>query len=224
MKLSFIIPALNEQSVIEDCLLPLQALRRDGHEVILVDGGSEDGTVDMAGGLADRIIQCPQGRARQMNAGAAIAQGDVLIFLHADTLPEFDFGRVLPAFIQSDLAWGRFDIRLSGDHSLLRIIEFCMNYRSRLTGMATGDQGIFMTRKLFDKVNGFPDIDIMEDLAISERLKRYSRPLCIKHRLVTSSRRWEQQGIIKTVVKMWGLRFRYFLGVKPGKLAEEYDR
>jgi len=223
MQLSVVIPALNEAAYIADTLQQLQALRARGHEVILVDGGSEDDTLQRAAALVDRCLSAPAGRARQMNAGAAAARGDILWFLHADT-------RVPPAAAQAILAtcgktdcWGRCDVRLSGRQPLLRLVERLMNLRSRVTGIATGDQAMFVTRAWFDRVGGFPEQPLMEDIELSKRLRRIQRPLCLRHKVVTSSRRWEQQGIVRTIGLMWALRLAYFLGVPAERLAVRYD-
>lgn len=223
MNLSVIIPTLNEAANIRACLTALQSVRGHVCEIIVVDGGSTDTTIQLAEPLADVILKSKKGRAQQMNAGAAVAQGVVLLFLHADTLIEFDLEKVLKS-INSERAWGRFDVRLSGGHFLLRIIEFFMNMRSRLTAIATGDQAIFITRDLFQKVGGFPDIELMEDIELSSRLKKICRPVCLHQTVITSSRRWEQQGIIRTILKMWYLRYRYWLGVGPSVLVREYDQ
>ena len=222
MKLSFIIPTLNEETCIRSCLEPLQRFRKPGHEIILVDGGSTDGTLEVVRPLVDKIILSERGRARQMNAGAEIAGGEVLLFVHADTVLNMEIEVLLKEKIHSQRTWGRFDIRLSGSQSLLRVIEYFMNLRSRMTGIATGDQVLFITRPLFLECGGFSDIPIMEDIEFSSRLKRVCRPLCMRARVITSSRRWEQYGILRTVLKMWWLRLGYFFGTDPEKLARRY--
>ncbi len=221
MQLSIIMPVLDEGDVLADSLAALQDLRAAGHELVLVDGGSRDGSLPLAEGLADRILHSPPGRARQMNAGAAIASGDVLLFLHADTrLPETALHDIVQALRAS--VWGRFDVRLSGRAWPLRIVEWSMNRRSCLTGMATGDQAIFVTRDAFTRVGGFPELPLMEDLELSRRLKRLARPACVPAPVITSSRRWEEQGILRTVLLMWSLRLAWFLGVSPRRLARIY--
>jgi len=222
LKLSFIIPTLNEEAYIRSCLEPLQWFRAQGHEVILVDGGSSDDTIEQARPLVDLVIQSPRGRARQMNAGAQAATGDVFLFLHADTVLPGEMGDLPPQRILGTRAWGRYDIQLSGSQFLLRFIEYFMNLRSRITGIATGDQVIFITRPLFMECGGFPDVPIMEDIEFSSRLIRVCRPLCLRTRVISSSRRWEQNGILKTVLKMWLLRLGYFFGTDPEKLARRY--
>ena len=221
MQLSIIMPVLDEGDVLADSLAALQDLRAAGHELVLVDGGSRDGSLPLAEGLADRILHSPPGRARQMNAGAAIASGDVLLFLHADTrLPETALHDIVQALRAS--VWGRFDVRLSGQAWPLRIVERLMNRRSCFTGMATGDQAIFVRRDAFEQVGGYPDIPLMEDLELSRRLKRLSRPACVRAPVITSSRRWEEKGILRTVLLMWSLRLAWFLGVSPRRLARIY--
>ena len=220
---SIIIPTLNEASTIEQTLQALQPLRDREHEIIVVDGGSIDNTQALAAPLADQVLSAPRGRAAQMNTGAAVATGQVLLFLHADTvLPAHADVMVLMGIVTHRRGWGRFDVRLSGEPVLLRVVERMMNLRSRLTGIATGDQAIFMTRQFYDAVNGFPNISLMEDITISGHLKRLSRPVCLRQRVVTSSRRWEENGIIRTILLMWWLRFAYFVGVHPDTLKKQY--
>ncbi|MGH8727050.1 MAG: TIGR04283 family arsenosugar biosynthesis glycosyltransferase [Burkholderiales bacterium] len=222
-RLSIVIPVLNEAAVIARALANLQALRARRVEVIVVDGGSEDGTSEIARGFVDRIIVAPRGRAAQMNAGADVANGEALLFLHADSsLPEDADRLILDALKSSH--WGRFDVRLSGSHPLFRLIEALMNVRSRLSGIATGDQGIFVRRNTFYEYGGYPDIALMEDIALSKRLKQAGRPACLRQRIVTSSRRWEENGVVRTVIKMWFLRLAYALGASPKRLAHIYGR
>lgn len=225
MKLSIIIPTLNEAAIIRGSLTALSKLRSAGHEVIVADGGSQDNTLELARPLADQVIQCPVGRARQMNAGANAAYGDVLVFLHADTLlPLNADALIINGLKQSGNSWGRFDVRLAGRRPMLRVIELMMNWRSRITGIATGDQCLFMRREIFEAIDGYPDIALMEDIAISKRLKQHGRPLCIKQKVITSSRRWEQQGMLRTILLMWRLRLGYYLGVDPQRLARIWQR
>ncbi len=222
-RLSIVIPALNDAAVLSQTLPLLQPLRRAGHEVVLVDGGSNDGTPEVAEGLVDAVLSAPRGRAYQMNAGAAIAGGDVLLFLHADTrLPADVTERVCTALRSPHVLWGRFDVRLSGLQWWARMIEVAMNLRSRLTGIATGDQAIFVRRRVFSRMGGFPELLLMEDIAISRRLKRVARPACLRARVITSSRRWERQGWFKTVLLMWRLRLAFALGVSPARLVRAY--
>jgi rSAM/selenodomain-associated transferase 2 len=222
-RLSVIIPTLDEEARIVDLLNDLATLRADGHEIILVDGGSRDSTLQTAAPLVDRALRAPRGRASQMNAGAAGAGGDLLWFLHADArVPAGAAARLLEAFAAGH-RWGRFDVRLSGRQWLLRVIEVLMNLRSRMTGIATGDQGIFVSREAFDEVHGYPAIPLMEDIALSKALRRLGRPYCVRRpRLQTSSRRWEERGILRTVLLMWRLRLAYALGARVTELADRY--
>lgn len=223
MRLSIIVPALNEAEGISTCLQALQAFRARGHEVILVDGGSVDGTADAARGMVDRVLVSAPGRAVQMNSGADAASGDTLLFLHADTrLPEAA-DLLLASILEETEGWGRFDVRLTGDAMAFRIIEFCMNLRSRMTGIATGDQAVFVSRALFRSTSGFANLPLMEDIEFSKRLRRKSAPHCLRARVVTSSRRWERNGVARTVLKMWKLRLRYALGADAARLARDYD-
>ncbi len=222
-RISIIIPTLNEAENIQPTLDRLQPLRSRGHEVILVDGGSTDNTVDIGRPQVDRILNSDPGRACQMNVGASQAKGDIFWFLHADTLiPELADQIIDTAVDNRSRAWGRFDVRLSGKDIRFRLIAFMMNRRSRLTGIATGDQGVFVTRALFEKIGGFAEQPLMEDIEISRRLKRHARPICLKQKLITSSRRWETRGIWHTVFLMWRLRLRYALGGDPHKLVKRY--
>ncbi len=224
-KISVIIPVLNEADEIEDCLLSLRQFRLAGHEVIVVDGGSTDITLVLAKPLADRVIISTRGRARQMNTGAALASGDIFLFLHADTrLPKHPDQLILAASAKRTCFWGRFDVRLSGDHWLLRIVEAGMNYRSRISGICTGDQGIFVNRELFKRVGGYDDIELMEDIALSRKLRKRIRPICLEDKLVTSSRRWENAGVLTTILKMWCLRLAYSIGFNPSRLARFYEQ
>jgi rSAM/selenodomain-associated transferase 2 len=224
MSLSIIIPVLNEGSNIAAALTALSAYRARGVEIIVVDGGSTDGTVALARPLADFVITSARGRATQMNAGAGMARGNVLMFLHADTrLPADADQQVLNALARLDRAWGRFDVTIDGAHPLLRVIAGAMNLRSRLTGITTGDQAMFATRKAYDAVGGFPEIALMEDITLARNLKRVSRPLCLRARVTTSGRRWERRGVVRTIVLMWRLRLAYFLGADPKDLAKRYE-
>jgi rSAM/selenodomain-associated transferase 2 len=221
--LSIILPVLNEAEHIASALQALVSLRERGAEVIVVDGGSADDTVALATPLADRILVSARGRAAQMNAGAAIARGDVLAFLHADTRLPADADRlVLDGLAQSRRAWGRFDVTIEGAHPLFPVIAWFMNTRSRLTGIATGDQAMFVTRDAFAAAGGFPEIALMEDITFARNLKRVSRPLNLRARVTTSGRRWEQRGVLHTIFLMWRLRLAYFFGTDPQELARRY--
>jgi len=221
--LSIIMPVLDEATVIAGALEALAPYRAGGVEAIVVDGGSRDGTPEIARPRADRVVAAPHGRRSQMNAGAAAAQGDVLLFLHADTkLPPDADQLVLAGLMRSGRAWGRFDVAIDGQTPLLRVVAKLMNLRSRLTGIATGDQAMFTTRAAFAEVGGFPDVPLMEDIVLSARLKRLSRPLCLGERVTTSARRWQVHGVLRTIVTMWGLRLAFFLGAEPAVLARRY--
>lgn len=223
MRISIIIPTLNEAEHIESTLMCLEPLRKNGHEIIVVDGGSQDATVNLAKGKVDTVMKSPAGRAKQMNAGASQATGDILWFIHADThVPDNATEKIQLAFESKNNYWGRFDIRLSGKHYLLRIVEQLMNLRSYLTGIATGDQGIFVRRDCFEAIGGFREMPLMEDIEISRRLKKWSRPYCIHDTIKTSSRRWEEYGILSTILLMWRLRLAYAFGISPEKLAHIY--
>jgi rSAM/selenodomain-associated transferase 2 len=221
MTLSVVMPVLNEATRIQSGLRALVPFRARGAEVIVVDGGSRDGTVARAAPLADQILTAPRGRAAQMNAGAAAATGDVLLFLHADTwLPEYADLLIRDALARSPQVWGRFDVHFAG--GALPLVATMMNLRSRLTGIATGDQAMFMTRDAFTRAGGFAEIALMEDIALSARLKRLSRPLCLTARVTTSARRWQAHGALRTVLLMWRLRLAFFLGADPQRLARAY--
>jgi rSAM/selenodomain-associated transferase 2 len=220
VKLSVVIPTLNEAAGIERALEALAPLRASGHEVIVADGGSEDGTCGLAAALADRVVVAPRGRARQMNAGAAAATGDALLFLHADTRLPPRAEQAVAGALRAH-AWGRFDVRIDGRSPLLALIAYFMNLRSRVTGIATGDQAIFVRRVAF---RGYPEIALMEDIAYSRSMKRTSPPACLSERVLTSGRRWERNGVIRTLLLMWGLRLAYFLGASPDELARRYAK
>lgn len=221
--LSIVVPVLDEAEGIDATLASLAPLRARGAELIVVDGGSRDATVARAQPLADRVIEGPRGRARQMNAGAAVARAPTLLFLHADTrLPEDADRLIASALGVASLAWGRFDVAIAGRSRMLPVVATMMNARSRLSGIATGDQAMFMTRAAFEKAGGFPDQPLMEDIELSARLKRLSTPVCLRERVLTSGRRWEQRGVWRTIVLMWRLRLLYALGVRADRLAPWY--
>jgi rSAM/selenodomain-associated transferase 2 len=221
LKLSIIVPVLNEAQDIVAALETLAPLRQRGAEVLVVDGGSTDGTPERASPLTDCVIVAARGRASQMNAGARAASGDTLLFLHADTrLPD----AALPA-MEAALrrrAWGRFDVAIAGRSMWLPLIATSMNLRSRLTGIATGDQAIFVTRDAFEAAGGFPEQPLMEDIELSKRLKRLGPPACLRARVATSGRRWETHGVWRTILLMWRLRFDYWRGVPPARLVLRY--
>jgi rSAM/selenodomain-associated transferase 2 len=220
--ISIIVPVLNEAGGIAAALERLRAFRPEA-EVIVVDGGSDDRTAAIAEPLADRVLAAPRGRAAQMNAGAAAARGDVFVFLHADTALPDDAIKAIYGAIDAGRTWGRFDVAIAGADPLLAVVSLMMNARSRLTGIATGDQAMFVKRAAFECAGGFPDIPLMEDVALSEALRAWSRPACLRERVVTSARRWERHGVLRTIVLMWRLRFAYAMGVDPRRLARRYD-
>lgn len=224
MRLAIIIPTLDEAGGIVRCLDALAGLRAAGHVVIVVDGGSGDDTRALAAGRADRVCASERGRARQMNAGAemVLPEIDTLLFLHADTLLPADADRHIRKAFERGARWGRFDVRIAGRSRWFPIIARLMNLRSCVTGIATGDQGIFVGRELFERVGGYPDLALMEDIALSQRLLREGRPACLRARVVTSGRRWERDGVWRTILLMWRLRWRYRRGASPDELAREY--
>ncbi|HUG21723.1 TIGR04283 family arsenosugar biosynthesis glycosyltransferase [Piscinibacter sp.] len=221
--MSIIIPVVDEAGTIASCLNALAACRAEGTEVIVVDGGSRDTTVESCAGLADRVLQAPRGRARQMNAGAQAAEADVLLFLHADTrLPDGALPAVEQALASGAAKWGRFDVCIAGRSQLFPLIAGLMNRRSRWSGIATGDQAIFVRRDSFVAVGGFPDQPLMEDIELSRRLRRRGRPACLRPPVVTSGRRWERDGVWRTIILMWRLRLLYWLGAPAERLARAY--
>lgn len=224
MKLSIIVPVLDEAAGIAGALAELAVCRSRGVEVIVVDGGSRDATPAIAAPLADRVIAASPGRASQMNAGAQQATGEVLLFLHADTRLPVDADRLVKdGLAASGRDWGRFDVAIEGRSPLLAVVAAFMNARSRLTAIATGDQAIFARRAAFDVVGGFAPIPLMEDIAFSKAMRRRGPPLCLRERASTSGRRWERRGALRTIILMWRLRLAYHFGADPARLAEHYD-
>lgn len=221
-RLSIVIPVLNEASGLPKILRQLSSFRESGAEVIVVDGGSQDDSLQIAAPLVDRVIVTPRGRAVQMNAGAAVASGDVLLFLHADTQLPSDAYSAIEAAVDAGHEWGRFDVRIEGSHWMLKVVGTLINLRSRLSGIATGDQAIFVRRDLFRSIGGFPALPLMEDLALCDCLLKRRRPACLKSKVITSGRRWETFGVWRTIFLMWRLRAAYRLGVSPEELAREY--
>jgi rSAM/selenodomain-associated transferase 2 len=220
-RLTIVVPTLNEAAIIVPALRALEPLRQRGAEIIVADGGSQDDTARLAEPFADKVIVVPRGRGAPMNAGAALGTGGALVFLHADTgLPDAADHLIDEALARRP--WGRFDLRIAGRHPLFAVIARMINWRSRLTGIASGDQAMFVSRGAFIAVGGFPDLPLMEDIAISRRLKRLCRPACIATPVVTSGRRWEQNGVFRTTLLMWRLRLAYYLGVAPARLAAWY--
>lgn len=221
--ISFILPVRNEAGLIREQLQHLQCYREDGHELIVIDGGSEDATVEQTSGLVDRCEVSAPGRSNQMNRGASMAKGDVLLFLHADTqLPTKAAQRVFDALASQNSRWGWFDVRLSNPRLAFRVVGSMMSSRARLTSVSTGDQALFVQRELFQHIGGFPQLELMEDVAVSKLLRRQGKPSRPEGLAITSSRRWEENGLISTILLMWKLRFLYFLGVQPLRLREMY--
>jgi rSAM/selenodomain-associated transferase 2 len=222
VRLSLILPTLDEGDLALECVQRLAPFRAAGHELILVDGGSEALPADRLASAVDQLLVTSPGRAVQMNRGASVAQGEIFWFLHVDSRVPAEAEQAIIKRLVSAPGWGRFDVRLSGRHPLLRLVERLMNWRSRWSGIATGDQGIFVHRSLFEQVGGYPEQELMEDIEISRRLKRIARPHALRERLIASSRRWEREGILRTILLMWGLRLAYRLGVSPSRLAARY--
>jgi rSAM/selenodomain-associated transferase 2 len=220
--LSIVVPVLDEACGIVATLAALAPLRARGCELIVVDGGSRDGTPALAAPHADRVEAGPRGRARQMNAGAARARGAALLFLHADTRLPDGADRLVARALDGGATWGRFDVSIDGRPAMLRVVAEMMNLRSRLTGIATGDQAMFVRRDAFERLGGFPDQPLMEDVELSRRLRAGSRPACLRERAVTSGRRWETRGVWRTIFLMWRLRWRYWRGESPASLARAY--
>ena len=224
MSISIIIPTLNEALELPKTLSVLQALRGNDVEIIVVDGGSGDKTLQLAKQYADCVISSEKGRAKQMNRGAEAAMGDVLLFLHADTTLSPDAYSSLIEIDEVLPYWGRFNVRLDGSQFIFRIIEKMMNTRSCFTSIATGDHAMFVSKELFVQVGGYPEIDLMEDIAISKKLKQKAPLICISESVVTSSRRWQKKGVIRTVLFMWCLRLAYLLNRNSSVLAKLYSQ
>ncbi len=223
-QLSVIVPVLNDEAALRVMAEDLLMLKRRGHQIIIVDGGSIDGSIEVALSISNEVIRHHKGRATQMNRGAQQARHKILWFLHADSrVPEFADRAILAACLKtSDLSWGRCNIRIQNEAIIFRIISFMMNLRSCWTGVVTGDQAIFVSRSLFEQCGGYPEIALMEDIGISKKLRKRTHPLCLKVRVTTSARRWEQNGVFRTVIKMWMIRFLYFIGINPDRLHHWY--
>jgi len=223
-KISIIIPVLNEESSIVFFLETLQYYRKNGHEIILVDGGSDDNTVNLAQIYVDQTLVSHAGRAKQMNLGARHAKNTILLFLHSDTFLPPSADIIIVNSLSGHECWGRFNIKLSGHSFIFRIIEYMINLRSKYTKVATGDQAIFINKNIFNKIKGYPNIKLMEDIALSKKLRKRYLCACLTEKVITSSRRWEKQGIYRTIILMWSLRFLYYIGVKPSFLYKLYYR
>jgi rSAM/selenodomain-associated transferase 2 len=230
-RLTIIIPVLDEAAIIAAALRALQPLRARGAEVIVVDGGSSDGTIALARPFADGVIAGPRNRGAAMNAGASLGRGDAFVFLHADTTLPANADTLIAAALSRCVSeraycgcWGRFDLRIAGRHPLLALVARMINWRSWLTGIATGDQAIFVSRETFRSIGGFPEMPLMEDIALSRKLKALCRPICIARPAVTSGRRWDERGLWRTIVLMWRLRLAYYFGAEPARLALHYGR
>lgn len=221
--LSIIVPTLNESANIGTALTALQNCRATGAEVIVVDGGSSDDTVARAASLADTVVIAPRGRASQLQAGVRHARGELLLFLHADSLLPVDALQLIQAATRHGERWGRFDVTITGEHPMLQIVARMMNVRSRWTGIATGDQGIFVARELLEAVGGVPQQALMEDIELSKRLRARARPACLRACVATSGRRWEKNGVWRTIWLMWRLRFAYWRGANPDDLRKQYE-
>jgi rSAM/selenodomain-associated transferase 2 len=222
MTLSIVVPVFNEADALPDLIQRLQALQSPSVEIIFVDGGSTDTTVAQLRSAGLPTLSSCKGRAWQMNAGALHSRGDILLFLHADTqLPEQALDSIRQ-HITADRCWGRFDVQIAGRSKLLPVVAHMMNWRSRWTGIATGDQALFMQRSAFNQVKGFPEQALMEDIEMSRRLLGLSRPVCLRHKVTTSGRRWDAHGAWATVFLMWRLRWAYWLGHNADSLAQRY--
>jgi len=221
MNISVIVPVLNEEKTIATTLAALVTLAP--YEIIIVDGGSMDQTRELAAQFQVKIISSERGRGQQMNRGAGAARGDVLLFLHADTrLPASAFSDISAALSEPCYLGGRFDVELAGEHWLLPLVGRMISYRSRISKVATGDQAIFVRRQVFERMRGFPDMPLMEDIAFCRTLKRLGDVACLRSRVVTSARRWEVDGVWRTIFRMWTIKLLYLVGVSPARLKQFY--
>ena len=222
MRISIVIPVLNEEKTLAAAVAALQPLKPD--ELIIVDGGSTDRTPQICAAARATVIHCSRGRGLQMNAGARQATGDILLFVHADTrLPASALDDIRTAMRDPECAGGRFDVALDGSHWMIPLIGALISLRSRLTQVATGDQAIFVRRDAFETIGGYPDIPLMEDVAFSRALKRRGKIACLRSRVITSARRWEMAGVWQTILKMWWLKSLYLFGIPPKRLKRYYS-
>ncbi len=225
MKIAIVVPVFNESLVLPGLIGDLTALKQGANpdfELVFVDGGSVDGTVALIQIAGLRVINSCKGRAWQMNAGATQTTGDVLLFLHADTQLPQNALAAIKSYLTGNICWGRFDVRIAGKPWMLGVVARMMNWRSRLSGIATGDQAMFMKRSAYQAIGGFPELALMEDIEASRRLRQLSRPACIVSPVITSGRRWETRGVWTTIFLMWRLRWAYWRGQNPKLLAELY--
>lgn len=220
--LCIIIPVLDEAASLAGFLQSLRPFRQRGARIVVVDGGSRDDTLAIAREHADLALLAPRGRAAQMNAGAAACPADVLLFLHADTRLPANADQLVRRATLGPFGWGRFDVRIEGRSPMLQVVAAGMNLRSRWSGIATGDQALFVRQDLFTQAGGFPDIALMEDIALSQRLRAFGPPACLRETVTTSGRRWERHGVWRTILLMWRLRAAYFFGADPAQLALRY--
>jgi rSAM/selenodomain-associated transferase 2 len=221
MNISVVVPVLNEEKTIAASLRNLVPLAP--HEIIVVDGGSVDSTRAICESFGVKVFTSERGRARQMNRGARQARGQVLLFLHADTrLPDSAFSDIAAALDDPRCLGGRFDVELEGEHWMLKVIGRMISYRSRATKVGTGDQAIFVRREAFEGMGGYPDIPLMEDIAFCRTLKRMGGVACLRSRVITSARRWEVDGLWRTILRMWTLKALYLAGVSPVRLKQFY--
>lgn len=217
-------PVLNEASGIDHSLQTLLKTLQARWQVVVCDGGSVDATLERLAAYPVQVVKAQAGRAVQMNAGAGCATGPLLVFLHGDTRLPNHFNQLMEAFLDSDFEWGRFDVTLDNPRWPFRMIAWFMNQRSAITGVCTGDQTLFMRRDFFQRMGGYAELPLMEDVEFSLRARVQARPLRIRVPVVTSSRRWSRHGVVRTILLMWWLRLAYRLGVSPQRLQRWYYR
>ena len=220
--LGIVVPIYNEAALLAGRLDALAQLPADA--IVLVDGGSADGSQSLLDAAGLPWLSAPRGRASQMNAGAAHIDMDILLFLHIDTrIDSSHIEDVRRAMASADCVGGRFDLRLEGrQRRALAVVAMAINLRSRISRISTGDQAIFVRRSTFTAMGGFADVPLMEDVEFCRRQKGYGRIACLRHKVTASGRRWERHGLWRTVVLMWWLRLRFCLGTDPAVLARLY--